>query len=364
MGGITIFPSLNLLKKTKIETIKDFIKENKKILIKVPANMKLWSIVISAYSFPESSQMKSRSFPQTNAVSVENGFYHGHLQEAKVHDNVDYVFLEHEHLNKLIEYGQCDVKSVGRYILNGKTSNLPNEDHINNLLGYKHRIQPKKEFLRNNVDIIRYYENVRSHGDLPFQFVCDFIFTSQSFFCKGNVTKEQILANRTSIEITPDNIYVFEDDVKPFMVSILDQIPESSPYYLPSKCRGVSDLDELAKIGYMACADGIGIKSENLARQIKSKLGYSEKKANTAAFFIHPNPKRGMKASHNPRGNHLTRPLCQFEVLVYTLNAYWLNEEYKDCNYIPDLIKNSLKSLGYSEESIKFGAEFIQQKKT
>lgn len=168
--------------------------------------------------------------------------------------------------------------------------------------------------------------------------------------------------NSVHIDVDFDSLYVFESDIESYIVNDLNAIPDDSPYFIPIELRQLTELDQLAVLGYQLFANNCKstMKSKDLAAKIERTLGYSGKKADVAAYFLSPSPK-GKRITAEPLNN--INPNCKFPFLVKALNTYGVNSATGAIAKVNQSIQAFFSDLGFSEDNVKYAEIMIRIKK-
>ncbi|MDH0448419.1 Uncharacterised protein [Shewanella putrefaciens] len=188
----------------------------------------------------------------------------------------------------------------------------------------------------------------------------EILFTNKTvdYWAKDNSTLNDIVG----IDITFDSLVVYESDILNFIHNDLDSIPNDSPYYIPKDLRNQSDLDQLAALGYQLFSNNCKSKitSKDLAAKIERTLGYSGKKAVTAAYFLIPNPKGNN--IREPLVNDNANPDCKFPFLVKAFALHGIHIKTEDTSKVNSLLITYFNDHNFSEDNVKY-AEIILRKK-
>ncbi|TVP12293.1 hypothetical protein [Shewanella sp. KCT] len=214
-----------------------------------------------------------------------------------------------------------------------------------------------------------YEENKAVHiSILFFMSVCEFFLVEKSAGVILNDTS--VLDFLSSIEVGRDSVFVYFEDVKSLIVEELDKIPFESPYFIPPELRGLTDVDNLALIGNRIFGDNFTkcIKTKELKGIIEKELGFSNSKAESAAFFLvskpHHNAMKGKSESceqykYSEIPNDLA-PDCQFPYLVEALR---IDHASTKCEKRKKLSgRDFLCGAGFSFEKLDHALMFIKEK--
>jgi hypothetical protein len=346
------------LKLPLVSVLNCLIEHDKSVLIKIPPNKSVWLI-------KESSGDCKAYINQSTYIGKRLSNLTSHRKRV--------ISTELIECAEFIQLGKDDVKVLvkqQRYtIQNAKVVfGFDSEGEIKLSTAAIYLDDFIKELVENNIGKRRHRSDFP-----PTARDAIFIFTDKSV----RELPENDDALNKSIELSIDlsSIFVFEEDVKEFIVNPLDRIGEDSPYYIPPKLRGKSDLDKLAEIGAKTCGYDarINAKSRELAEKVAAMLSYKDKKADVAAFFLQPNPK-GKTAHGNPeltsRMAKLTKPPCQFPCLVYVLEEFFVkltganDKDGRECKTIQEDVRAFLENLGFSSDNAKYAEMFIRIKKS
>lgn len=192
----------------------------------------------------------------------------------------------------------------------------------------------------------------------------DFSFVSDSddfqfVLCdKSKLTIDKFndpLNHQKPINIGLKDCFVCLDSAKPLTEYRIHQVPENSPYFVPEDCRSSSKLNKLAILGHRFYKDKTLELPENMSKHIECELSVGKKEAETAAFFISPDPKGEMsdKFKCKPQFKHL------IEVYKEFYNDGKLRKE-KNNKGVNQRIINSFDSLyGYSDEKCRYAVKLI-----
>jgi hypothetical protein len=160
--------------------------------------------------------------------------------------------------------------------------------------------------------------------------------------------------HRLSFKQAKEQEITFEesDTIQPKQVMI-DDIPADSAYYLPPNCHYSTKLKYLAVLGFSLYENESLPKPKNLTVHIQSGLSISKKEAETAAFFINPDPNGKMKEEHKHQS--------QFRELVKAHEKFYLKGRLKNKNKdtADNHIPNSFDSYGYSAEKCRYAEKLI-----
>jgi hypothetical protein len=142
------------------------------------------------------------------------------------------------------------------------------------------------------------------------------------------------------------------DTIQPKQVTI-DDIPVDSVYYLPPNCRYSTKLIYLAILGFRLYENESLPTPKNLTVYIQHDLSISKKEAETAAFFINPNPNGKMKEKYKHQ--------AQFRELVKAHQKFYLKGKIKNKSRdtADKHIPNSFDSYGYSADKCRYAVKLI-----
>lgn len=316
----------------------NLIKEGKDVFIELPVQFKIFATIMPPIKNKElcksSFLRKECDYKLTTTSQVDN-----------IEDAV-YLKLSKNDLTKLIRNEFLQLKEPDKVATNNKGTEF-------NFKSAFERHRYKNRYYSDTFKCSMPTFNIPKTDNNKYEF----IITLRSINRPINEFElNRFLNNATSIKVELEDLLVFHEDIKSFIRHSLDQIPEDNPYYIAPHLRGLSDLDKLAEIGYKACVanEKHRVKNKDLSLLIKQQLKFPDKKADSAAFFIHPNPNRGKKANRNPRDPNSPPPTCQFTVLIYLLEEYWVKYKDADVQIVTDDILNFTELLGYSEDNRKY----------
>ena len=189
----------------------------------------------------------------------------------------------------------------------------------------------------------------------------EIVFTHKTVehWAEDNSTLNQIVG----FDVTFDSLAVYEADILKFIHNDLDSIPDDSPYYIPKDLRNQSDLDQLAALGYKLFSNNCKstITSKDLAAKIERTMGYSGKKAVTAAHFLIPNPKGNN--IRDPSVNDNVNPDCNFPSLVQAFALHGRHIKPEDMSKVSSLLITYFNDRNFSVDNTKY-AEIILRKKS
>lgn len=378
--------------------LKYLLDNNKPVFVEVPANMNVWGIdrklerLSEEEAFANEFQkthlnIEQRDFVNNNEISAT------HLMQA-----VSFIRLSSDDLTILIKNSRHSITESNAIVYFDSEGDIKEQNFIDGRSYFSTRNNPENKGYSSFVEAARDL-GMRSPITIPKRWNnIKFVFTRHGI----NKSREfnsplNDLENLRVERVERGDVYVFEADIKDFLTRILDLMPNDSPYYIPKELRGLSDLDELAEIGYKAyktSPDG-KVKSKKLALLIREKLDYKPDPAESAAFFLNPNPSPKSKKGNDSDINTSTK--CQFPYLIKVLEDCWViklqeidtlkalmeNTEKKKIKradktkkikgYLKDIdtiekftiseVVGLLGELGFSDDNAKYG-ELILRPKT
>lgn len=188
----------------------------------------------------------------------------------------------------------------------------------------------------------------------------EFIYTDRaidSWAFDGSTYNETV-----GIDISAESLVVFRSDIMNFLLSDLNSIPGDSPYFIPSHLRDLSDLDKLAVIGHLCLIKGNdaadSMSSGVLAKAVRNKLKYADRKAQSAAFYLNLKPS-GRKGDPNKVPMNEAYPHCQFPFLIRALELR-LNLGADVNNTYCSAVEDFLDECGFSEENKRYGELMVR----
>lgn len=262
----------------------------------------------------------------------------------------EYLRLGSDDLIVLIKNGIVNLKFITEFYLyteNFELELMSGEQYIEK---NKTPINAKDLRINSQSDFYDYNYNIK------------FFFTRKSFKFLSNT--HFIVNELEDLPTKIDSVYVFERDILSFVnqdfereIDIPD-IPETSPYYVKDFLSNKSDLDQLSILGfrYYWGKTANPPKVKGLVELIMNQLGYAQKKAEAAAFFLNPNPD-GLCGKDKTIADG-----CQFPYLTYCLERFWHNQEKYNKNITAEIIafleRKEGEEEGFSSDNAKY-AELI-----
>ncbi|WP_219012209.1 hypothetical protein [Shewanella algae] len=341
------------LNTSRVNVIANLLESNKPIIIEVPSDKIAVLVRLGEkVSLSVTERVDSRTkYPKSDSSNEELVPI-----SAQVLDKVEYIELPIGDVRCLTNQGRCKISRAVRYYEKNDSGKLRFND-----LSNKHL-----KFLSRNLKIM---SGQRRSRDLYSDYLLKeevILFSDRSVGNLYNGIDVNFKAEMLTIDL--DSVFVFENDIRDFIANPQNLIEEDSPYYIPVSLRGMSDLDKLAEIaintfGYSADAKA---KSSDLARKISAIMGYKEKKAAAAAFYLQPNPRGRKVKDEAAKKFNLVKPLapnCQFPCLIYALETFVLKQPGVDRNSLTEDIVNFLEGVGMSADNAKYGEIFIRSKK-
>lgn len=333
---------------TQASVVKYLKEHNKSVLAEVPVCINVWSIYENTKHFSDNDPNRIIQYKSAFANSEKESIDTKVICDTKLIKSVDYVGLTESDVSLLLKHGRCKVKEPNIIYWLDSDGEIKKQD----------RVTTTKEYLKLKSESISETRRSRGNALFPFEFLSagtKFVFIDRSVSWWG---KDNRALNATrSLDVNLDSLHVLEGDVQHLIKVPLDSIPEDSPYYIEIALRNRSDLDKLAEIGYKFFGrnDKHTIKSKDLAKYIMAELGFSQKKADSTAFFLKPNPK-GAKGKN--KGIALD---CQFPYLTHALKRFWLDSPDTP-KKVRAAVLGFLEDDGFSPENAKYGELLSRQK--
>lgn len=330
------------LNTTQASVVK-YLKEYKKpVLVEAPVSINVWA-TFETKSTSDKGLNRNRSY-RSRYSGAENELTDiDQICDTKLIKHVDFIELPDTDVSVLSKHGHCKVKEscvIHRFDSDGELKKLD-------------WLTTKKEYADSKNESQSYKLDI-SHRLALLCVSGGFIFLDRSV---SSWEKDNSVLNEArSLDVNLDSIYVFEEDIQHLIKDSLDSIPKGSPYYIGKDLRNISDLDKLAEIGfkYFGRNDKRDVKQKDLAEDIMKTLGFKQRKADSAAFFLSPNPvgKKG--------GSEGIALGCQFPYLTHTLKHYWLDTSRPPRKVSDDVI-SFLEGDGFSSDNAKYG-ELLSRK--
>ncbi|MCT8857521.1 hypothetical protein K5M76_09695 [Shewanella xiamenensis] len=325
------------LREGRESVISHLVNNDKPIFFIVPANKNVWHVLLNYQDIfnyiPKRIKQNNFFYKKVNDKNE--------ISTLKLVKGVCYGFLKRSQIITLVNSKTIPINEVNvvmAYDENGEfnfATEMVLTSEVNNF----------KEFS------LPYIESVE-HGKM--------LFTDKSVNSYNKYS--DIENNSVHIDVDFDSLYVFESDIESYIVNDLNAIPDDSPYFIPIELRQLTELDQLAVLGYQLFANNCKstMKSKDLAAKIERTLGYSGKKADVAAYFLSPSPK-GKRITAEPLNN--INPNCKFPFLVKALNTYGVNSATGAIAKVNQSIQAFFSDLGFSEDNVKYAEIMIRIKK-
>lgn len=342
MRGVVKLASVKLCEGIE-SVIRHLINNDKPIFFIVPANKNLWHILRF------NDDIKNGLLKACKQPNIYHGFYNSRekqnenqneISNIKLVEGVCYGFLKRSQVITLVKS-----KSIPISELNIVMSH--NEDG-------EFDIGIKGRFMTNSNEFMKF-----SSSHLESILYGKMIFTEKSV---GVNDKCSYIENHSVyIDVDFESLYVFESDIEKYIINDLNAIPDDSPYFIPADLRKLTDLDQLAVLGYQLFANNFKstMKSKDIAAKIERTLGYAGKKALAAAYFLSPNPK----------GNEITtaplnkiNPNCKFPFLVRALNTCVVNSDIDATVHVNQAVLAFFSDHNFSEDNAKYAEMMVRIK--
>ncbi|MGE6452538.1 cytoplasmic protein [Shewanella baltica] len=319
--------------------------QNKPVLIEVPANINVW------VTYKGDKSLFRRNLRTTRGLNAHTRFKGKPNVVKPVFDahlikHASYVQLKKEDLNLLLKQRRCSVRNPLAILFfdsNGDIEILDGKGC-------------QTEYLRQKQGSMTEFDMFIARNSIEVEFV--FSAKSVNEWKENNCIENEFKDLKASV----DSVYVYEMDVVKFIVEDVDKktsirdIPIDSPYYIDDMLRKQSDLDELSILGFRYYWGKTAKlpKAKGLVELIMNQLGYAQKKAEAAAFFLNPNPDgRCGKTKSIADG-------CQFPYLTHCLEHFWHHKQAYDKNITSEIQKflEGSEGEGFSSDNAKY-AELI-----
>lgn len=334
------------LNASRDEVVKHLLKENKPVLIFSPVNINIWAVYErSTYKNRNGSYLTREDFIYRK-VARDKLKRSESFSAASLVPKVEYLRLGSDDLAVLIKIGIVNLKFITEFYL--YTENFELEFMSGDKYIERHEVPINAKDLGINLqsEFYNYNYNIK------------FCFTRKSFkfLARDNSIDNEFIP----LKITIDSVCVFESDILSFIHQDIEQsdIPQASPYYVKNLIRNQSDLDQLSILGfsYYWGKTANPPKVKGLVERIMNQLGYAQKKAEAAAFFLNPNPE-GLCGKDKTIADG-----CQFPYLTHCLEHFWSVQEKND-RKITSKIKDFLVAEGFSSDNAKYAELFLRPSK-
>lgn len=295
--------------------------------------------------------LKTSILRQSVFQSAFRELHYSHLKHVLIHSKNDWVYdvkldLDKSRLDELQEDDSLCEQAV-------VVNNLPPNNRERFINGV-HAVQ-SGEYSRRFVLIDAYLEVESADGieflagsELNQTFSEGLIITHNEIEISSNY--ERVLEQFQTVSTIPELVKPAES-----AEITVDDIPTTSCYYLPKKCRYSSKLNLLAVLGYRLYENESLAIPSNLTTYIEKMLSVNEKEAETAAFFINPNP--AGKMAVNFKGKTQFDHLCKIYEQFYSLGKLKSNINKKQ---VKQLINNKFDAeYGYSAEKCRYAVRFV-----
>jgi hypothetical protein len=368
------------LNATKITVLKYLVDNNKPVLIEVPVNMNVWGIDRKLELLLE-EEAYANEVQKTHLKLKQGDFVNNtEICATQLMQNTSFIRLSSIDLPVLLKNSRCSIKESNSIVYFNSEGDVKEQSFIDGRSYFSVRNNPENTSytnfveavldlgMRSSVSISKRWNNIK------FVFTNNSVNKSKGFdFPRGELR---------SLNVELNSIHVFDKDIQKFIIESLDLIPEGSPYYIPKELRRESDLDKLAELGYktFGLTNDDKLKSKELVSLIVKELGYLQRKAESASFFLNPNPK-GKKGKDTSIAND-----CQFPYLTHTLESHWksiiTNKKETNTNSCTDKKKAEIKTKaktdkrnaiekvtsflevsGFSLDNAKYGEIMLRPKK-
>nr|WP_320125866.1 cytoplasmic protein [uncultured Shewanella sp.] len=340
------------LNASREEVIQYLLTENKPVLIFSPININVWAVYERRSYKNRNGPYQTRDDVISRKVARERLKRSESFSAASLVPKTEYLRLSNDDLIKLIRNGIVSLRFVSELYLNTESLELELMSGEQYIEKYETPINAKDLRINSQSDFYDYKYNIK------------FFFTRKSFKFLSNT--HFIVNELEDLPTKIDSVYVFEHDILSFVNQDVEReidtpdIPETSPYYIKDFLRNQSDLDQLSILGfrYYWGKTSKQPKAKGLVELIMNQLGYAQKKAEAAAFFLNPNPD-GLCGK-----NKTIADGCQFPYLTYCLERFWhVQEEYNKnitAEIIAFLVRNEGEGEGegFSSDNAKY-AELI-----
>jgi len=343
MRGVVKLSSLKL-REGRESVIRHLVDNDKPIFFIVPANKNVWHVLF----------YRDEIFKNFSKRLKQPKFYHGYdkiiekrneernaISTLKLVKCVCYGFLKRSQIITLVNSKSIPINEVNvvmAYDENGEFNFATKMDLTSEVNNFKNFSLPCLESVE--------------HGKM--------LFTDKSVNSYNKYS--DIENNSVHIDVDFDSLYVFESDIESYIVNDLNAIPDDSPYFIPRALRDLTDLDQLAVLGYQLFENNCKstMKSKDIAEKIERTLGYSGKKALAAAYFLSPSPK-GNEITAEPFKN--INPNCKFPFLIKALDIYGANSDPDATAQVNQAIQAFFSDRNFSEDNAKYAEIIIRIKK-
>ncbi|MEL4384735.1 cytoplasmic protein [Shewanella xiamenensis] len=332
------------------EVIQHLLQENKPVLIFPPANINVWAVYERHSLNIRNSIMRTIKNSKQRRILPEIDKKTESFPPATLVPKTEYLRLGSDDLAVLIKNGIVNLKFITEFYLH--TENLDHELVSSDIYIDRHEvpINAKDLGINGQSEFHEYTHKIK------------FCFTRKNF---NFLARENSIDNElVSLKTTIDSVCVFERDILSFVNQAFEReidipdIPETSPYYVKDFLSNKSDLDQLSILGfrYYWGKTANPPKVKGLVELIMNQLGYAQKKAEAAAFFLNPNPD-GLCGKDKTIADG-----CQFPYLTYCLERFWHNQEKYNKNITAEIIafleRKEGEEEGFSSDNAKY-AELI-----
>ncbi|ABI38763.1 conserved hypothetical protein [Shewanella sp. MR-4] len=342
MQGVIKLSSVKL-RESRESVISDLANNNRPIFFIVPANKNVWHILrykddVKSYLLKFSKKVETYyGFNSFHNKKIES---QNEISNITLVENVCYGFLKGSQVIKLVKSKKVPISELNIVMADNEFGEFD--------FGVKLKLTKNYNRLIN-----------LSASDIEFIHYGKIVFTDKSV---NSYTEFSDIENHSvHIEVDFDSLYVFESDIESYIVNDLNAIPDDSPYFIPKELRQLTDLDQLAVLGYQLFENNCKstIKSKDIAAKIERTLGYSGKKALAAAYFLSPSPK-GNEITAEPLNK--INPNCKFPFLIKALKMYGVNGGTNETAQVNQAILAFFSDLGFSEDNVKYAEIMIRIK--
>jgi len=342
MQGVVKLSSVKL-RESKESIISNLINNNRPIFFIVPANKNVWHILRSKDDLRNSLLKLSRQVNTYHGLDNFRGKYmegQNEIFNIKLVEDVCYGFLKRSQVITLVNCKKVPISEL----------NVVMAYDENGEFDFGIKVELTKSY-NGFVGLSLFDLESINYGKM--------VFTEKSV---NSYTEYSDIENcSVYIDVHFESLYVFESDLESYIVNDLNAIPDDSPYFIPRELHQLTDLDQLAVLGYQLFANNCKstMKSKDIAAKIERTLGYSGKKALAAAYFLSPSPK----------GNEITAEQlnninqnCKFPFLVKALTTYGVYSYTDETAQVNQAILAFFSDRNFSEDNAKYAEIMIRIK--